>query len=597
MSRNGSGTYTLPAGNPVTTGTTISSTWANNTLTDIATALTQSLAKDGQTVPTANIPMGGFKLTGAASATASGQFTVYGQTGAVLDTVYTPAGTGAVASTTQTKLRESVSVTDFGATGNGTTDDTAAIQAALNTGAQVTLEKLTYLISSSLSVPSGGGLIGKGTAQYPLAAYNSDTTVFNGSTRILASAAFPASRAMVEVNTSAGANYAKQGVYVGNLVLDCNSVAQKGLELSTVKQSTFENLFIRLATSIGLNVTCNSVANATVKGNNATQFNNFNNITSYVAYNGNVTSAVGIYLTGNINNNVNQNTWTNIYVVHGNGNGIEIHNADTDLWSRVNTLAWGTGYGCVLYGDDTGTSQYARNITMIGVQFSGAYGTGGLLAKTAAGIQSNWNIVYGYSQGNGSPAPIVENGARFSWYTESAPVISDPNFPIETFSRTNSYTAGSTISDRLHKGAITSGSVVTFAEERIYSRGGAGTEYGEWVLNAYNSGTSYEMLKVSNYAGISFGGGTGIKKILSAGVALDFPSIAAQSSQVLTVTVTGAGVNDPVAVGLPSNGINAALVTNAYVSAADTVSVRVLNVSAAAVDPGSLFFRVTVFVY
>jgi uncharacterized protein YegL len=49
MSRNGSGTYTLPAGNPVVTGTTISSVWANSTLTDIANALTNSVAADGQT--------------------------------------------------------------------------------------------------------------------------------------------------------------------------------------------------------------------------------------------------------------------------------------------------------------------------------------------------------------------------------------------------------------------------------------------------------------------------------------------------------------------------------------------------------------------
>jgi len=51
MPRNGSGTYALVSGNPVTTGTVISSTWANNTLSDIATALTASLAKDGQTSP------------------------------------------------------------------------------------------------------------------------------------------------------------------------------------------------------------------------------------------------------------------------------------------------------------------------------------------------------------------------------------------------------------------------------------------------------------------------------------------------------------------------------------------------------------------
>ena len=64
MSRNGSGVYNLPAGNPVVTGTTISSTWANNTLSDIATALTGSVAADGQTTMTGNLPMGNNKITG-----------------------------------------------------------------------------------------------------------------------------------------------------------------------------------------------------------------------------------------------------------------------------------------------------------------------------------------------------------------------------------------------------------------------------------------------------------------------------------------------------------------------------------------------------
>jgi hypothetical protein len=79
MSRNGSGTYTLPAGNPVTTGTTISSTVHNNTLSDIETALTQSLAKDGQTTPTANLPMGGFKHTGLAAGSTAGDSLRYEQ--------------------------------------------------------------------------------------------------------------------------------------------------------------------------------------------------------------------------------------------------------------------------------------------------------------------------------------------------------------------------------------------------------------------------------------------------------------------------------------------------------------------------------------
>jgi len=70
MSRNGSGTYTLPAGNPVVTGTVVSSTWANTTLTDIATALTQSIASTGVTNPSANLPMNGFRHTGVGNAVA-----------------------------------------------------------------------------------------------------------------------------------------------------------------------------------------------------------------------------------------------------------------------------------------------------------------------------------------------------------------------------------------------------------------------------------------------------------------------------------------------------------------------------------------------
>jgi hypothetical protein len=57
MSRNGSGTYSLPSGNPVVTATTITSTWANTTLGDIANALTGSLAADGQTPATGNLNM------------------------------------------------------------------------------------------------------------------------------------------------------------------------------------------------------------------------------------------------------------------------------------------------------------------------------------------------------------------------------------------------------------------------------------------------------------------------------------------------------------------------------------------------------------
>lgn len=48
MSRNTGGNYSLPTGNPVVSGTTISITWANGTLGDLASEMTDSLNRSGK---------------------------------------------------------------------------------------------------------------------------------------------------------------------------------------------------------------------------------------------------------------------------------------------------------------------------------------------------------------------------------------------------------------------------------------------------------------------------------------------------------------------------------------------------------------------
>jgi hypothetical protein len=79
MPWSGSGTYSLPpAFSPEVNGTVIDATRYNGLTSDVATGITAALAKNGENVPTANLPMGGFKHTGAADANAAGQYLTYG---------------------------------------------------------------------------------------------------------------------------------------------------------------------------------------------------------------------------------------------------------------------------------------------------------------------------------------------------------------------------------------------------------------------------------------------------------------------------------------------------------------------------------------
>lgn len=84
--------------------------------------------------------------------------------GVVSSTVgFTPSGTGAVARDVQSKLRDMVSVKDFGAVGDGVTDDTAAIQAAITAakaanGGTVFFPAGTYICASQLTCTSATGV-------------------------------------------------------------------------------------------------------------------------------------------------------------------------------------------------------------------------------------------------------------------------------------------------------------------------------------------------------------------------------------------------------------------------------------------------------
>jgi len=125
--------------------------------------------------------------------------------------VYTPAGTGAVTTTVQTKLRESVSVKDFGAVGDGVTDDRlkliAAMDAAVLQSRTLFVPDGVYAVSNWMPIPSGLKMVFAPDAVWKLtAATTPGGFVIGGYTITLT----PTSFADVEIH---------------GMALDCNSVA------------------------------------------------------------------------------------------------------------------------------------------------------------------------------------------------------------------------------------------------------------------------------------------------------------------------------------------------------------------------------------
>ena len=81
------------------------------------------------------------------------------------------------------------------------------------------------------------------------------------------------------------------------------------------------------------------------------------------------------------------------------------------------------------------------------------------------------------------------------------------------------------------------------------------------------------------------GAGTALTKIVKGTVSVDLLSLATVTAADLAVTVTGAAVGDSVIMHPPATAITAGLlVCQCWVSATDTITVRVYNGSAGTID-------------
>lgn len=159
MPFNGAGNFVplSPPQYPAVSGDVIRAAYFNAVINDLIAGLTNVITRDGQSPPTSNLPMAGKRHTGISDATAADQYSSYGQllTAETLAT-FLQAGVGAVARSLRSKLRDVVSVKDFGAVGDGVSDDTVFIQAAIDSftagRGTVYFPPGTYKVTSQITV-------------------------------------------------------------------------------------------------------------------------------------------------------------------------------------------------------------------------------------------------------------------------------------------------------------------------------------------------------------------------------------------------------------------------------------------------------------
>jgi hypothetical protein len=131
-------------------------------------------------------------------------------------TKYVPPGAGAVTRTVQSRLRDFVSVKDFGAVGDGVTDDTAALKAAFD-----------YAIPLGIPVHLEGSFRVTGPIQpYVLRASGEAHIVCRGAVTITVDAASTGFRDLFYLETTAVNNCSITG---GSLYIDCNSKAASAI--------------------------------------------------------------------------------------------------------------------------------------------------------------------------------------------------------------------------------------------------------------------------------------------------------------------------------------------------------------------------------
>lgn len=327
--------------------------------------------------------------------------------GASNNVQFLQAGTGAQVRSVQSKLRDVVSVKDFGAVGDGVTDDTAAIQAAIDAvsvnGGYVQFLSATYKITSTLNViQSNVFLLGAGgdTAHDAGAQGEASATqlVWAGAT----------DGVMVKFASPTGAsNQKKTGGGMSGFFLGAFNLAGTGVQIASWANAEFADIHVSNPRQWGLDINCVN----TLGESRDTQNCKFSRISSRHLE---VTGGAGGLVRLNssfFGGNPSLNYFELMDCQYVNGNAYELGDCDNNLFVRCRAFrASGTGNGIVCLGSNASAAQTARS--NIFYHFTGTGSTTIICRGTSSFTHPSYeNSFFMLDSDNATPAPTIETGS------------------------------------------------------------------------------------------------------------------------------------------------------------------------------------------
>ena len=311
---------------------------------------------------------------------------------------YVPPFTGSVATNVEDKLAQTVSVKDFGAAGDGITDDTAAIQAALDNAGIITFPGGTYVVD-------------------PLNVFSDTTLILDPSTVLQAKTGYGANDRLLNINN------------VSNVAIQGNFAKIEMLKSEYVTGEQRHGVFI----VTGVNVTINDLIVTDTGGDGF-----------YVGSYNNVDPSYNITLNNCISDNAKRNGLSIVSVkncwVNGgeykntlgsspqSGIDIEPNSSSDFLWNvNLNGVSTYNNYGdgiSVVLGEYGATSDVETSINIVDCTSrddAQAFGNFGL--RFVNGPYSSYKIYGSINVTNFTSVDSGYSGIGFLRLTENYPNI------------------------------------------------------------------------------------------------------------------------------------------------------------------------------